>query len=70
MRYTYRGDRLTDPKLKGMQCNPVRRLDGKCIRSRKATMLVTDGNINYVILARQLRINPSKQIDHGCKGTE
>jgi len=60
MRYTYRGDRFTDPRLKGMQCDPVRRPDGKCIRSKRATMLVTDGGTYYVILARQLRINPLK----------
>ena len=57
MRYTYLGDRLTDNKLKDMQCNPVRRDDGKCIRSRKATMLVTDGIKKYIIIARRLRIN-------------
>ncbi len=56
MRYTYRGDRFTDPKLRGMQCDPVKRND-KCIRSRKATMLVTNGDRTFVILARQLRIN-------------
>jgi len=58
MKYTYRGDRFTDSALKGMQCDPIKRADGKCIRSRKATMLVTDGITKYVILARQLRINP------------
>ena len=31
MRYTYLGSRDTDPALKGMQCDPVRRPDGKCI---------------------------------------
>lgn len=57
MRYTYKGDRYTDDALKGMQCDPVRRPDGKCIRSKKATMLVTDGRKTFVVLARQLRIN-------------
>lgn len=31
MRYTYLGDKLTDPALMGMACDPVRRPDGKCI---------------------------------------
>ena len=59
MRYTYNGDRLTDPNLKGMQCDPVRRMNGKCIRSRLSTMLVTDGIDRYIVLARRLRINPT-----------
>ena len=58
MRYTYRGDRLTDPALRGMQCDPVRRADGKCIRGRMGTMLVVDlsGKL-FNVLGRQLRIN-------------
>ena len=57
MRYTYLGDKLTDTKLKGMQCDPIKRGDGKCIRSKMSTMLVTDGSKMYNILARRLRIN-------------
>lgn len=57
MRYTYLGDRHTDSSLIGMQCDPIKRPNGKCIRSKKSTMLVTDGNIKYVVLARRLRIN-------------
>jgi len=55
MRYTYLGDRFTDPGLRGMQCDPVLR-NGKCIRSKKATMLVISDKV-YNVLARQLRIN-------------
>lgn len=29
--YTYRGDRLTDPALKGAPCSAVLRPDGTCI---------------------------------------
>jgi len=54
-RYTYLGDKMS--ALKGMQCDPVLRPDGKCIRSKKATMLVTDGVIKHIILARMLRKN-------------
>ncbi|HDY67500.1 MAG TPA: hypothetical protein ENH85_06900 [Candidatus Scalindua sp.] len=57
MRYTYIGDRFTAPEIKRMQCDPVRREDGKCRRSRMGTMLVTDGSKNYIIIARLLRIN-------------
>ncbi len=58
MRYTYRGDRLTDPTLRGMQCDPVRRPDGKCIRGKNGNMLVIDGQgRRWVVLARQLRVN-------------
>ncbi len=53
--YIYKGDKLTDNKYKGEQCNAVRRRDGKCIRGKNGNMLVDfDGNIVNV-LARQLR---------------
>ena len=55
MRYTYLGDRMS--VLRGMQCDPVKRADGKCIRSKKGTMLVTDGTDKHIIIARLLRIN-------------
>lgn len=59
MRYTYHGDRLTDDSLKGMQFDPVRRPDGKCIVGRStASILVQDADGNrYVVLLRRLRLN-------------
>lgn len=68
MRYTYRGDKLTDQALKGLQCDPVQRLNtwGKCaagqgpvcIRGRNGSMLVVDGSgRKHVVLGRQLRVN-------------
>lgn len=59
MRYTYKGDKLTDETLIGLQCDPVRRADGKCIVSQKmATALVVDASGNrYVVLRRKLRLN-------------
>lgn len=30
-RYIYLGDKLTDPALKGQECEAVLRADGKCI---------------------------------------
>lgn len=58
-RYTYLGDKLTDDRLRGMQCNPVRRADGKCIVSiQMATALVQDVEGNrYVVVRRRLRLN-------------
>ena len=55
MRYTYLGDRMSAQR--GMQCDAVYREDGKCVRSRKAVMLVTDGEKKWIVLARLLRIN-------------
>jgi len=55
MRYTYLGDKMS--VLRGMQCDPIRREDGKCIRSRMGTMLVTNGIDKHIIIARLLRIN-------------
>jgi hypothetical protein len=54
--YTYRGDRHTDPALKGAMCTAVRRADGRCIRGRNGSMLVqfADGR-RVVALGRQLR---------------
>lgn len=53
--YIYLGDRLTDPKLKGKECNAIRRPDGKCIRSKMSTMLVSFNGITHNVLARRLR---------------
>jgi hypothetical protein len=59
MRYTYLGDKQTDPALVGMACDPVRRADGKCIVSMKmATALVIDAQgQRHVVLRRRLRVN-------------
>lgn len=59
MRYTYLGDKMTPATLKGMQCDPCRRADGKCIVSVKmATALVVDAHgIKHVVLRRRLRVN-------------
>lgn len=51
VRYIYRGDKLTDPRWKGRECDPVIRRDGKCITSKQATMLVIfeDGTVACVL---------------------
>lgn len=59
MRYTYLGDKLTGGALRGMQCDPVLRDDGKCVVSVKmATALVVDETgTRHVVLRRRLRVN-------------
>lgn len=64
--YIYRGDRWTDPALKGMACDAVRRLNTwsrcaasqgpVCIRGKNGNMLVVrpDGT-RIVVQGRQLR---------------
>jgi len=58
MRYVYLGDKLTDPALRGLHCDPVRRPDGKCIVSVKmASALVVDAQgCRYVVARRRLRL--------------
>lgn len=57
MRYTYLADKWSR-HLAGMQCDPVRRADGKCIRGRNGNMLVVDAQgQRYVVLGRRLRVN-------------
>ena len=54
--YTYRGDRLTDPALRGASCVAVKRADGKCITGRGAMLVTFDGETEpRVVLRRQLR---------------
>lgn len=59
MRYTYLGGKQTRDDLRGMQCDPIRRADGKCVVSVKmATALVVDeSGKRYVVLRRRLRLN-------------
>lgn len=63
-RYTYVGDKITAPALVGMQCDPVRRPDGKCvvslpIKNGVALALVVDaeGNKNVVLRRWFLKVN-------------
>lgn len=53
--YIYKGDRLTDPELKGQQCSAVRGPNGKCIRGRNGSMLVEfeTGKVN--VIGRRLK---------------
>ncbi|GAB3701300.1 hypothetical protein GCM10027592_29260 [Spirosoma flavus] len=54
--YTYLGDRMTDPTLKGQLCTAVLRDDGKCIRGKNGSMLVRFENGRVaVVIGRLLR---------------
>jgi hypothetical protein len=58
MRYVYLGDKLTDPRLVGQPCDPIRRADGKCVvsrRPRNQLVRFVDGSL-VVVLARRLRL--------------
>lgn len=59
MRYTFLGDKLTRPALRSMQCDPVRRPDGRCIVNvRLASALVIDAQgQRHVVPRRRLRLN-------------
>jgi hypothetical protein len=64
MRYTYLGDRITDPALINRQCEPVRDERGLCIVGRRmATALVIfEGEqAPRVVARRRLRVNPTDQ---------
>jgi len=65
MRYTYLGDGATRAVLDGMQCDPVRRNDGKCVVSVKmATALVIDAaGQRHVVKRRRLRLNDKGEIE-------
>jgi hypothetical protein len=58
VRYRYLGDCLTDPALVGMECDPVKRKDGKCVVNRElATALVIDAQgRKFVVKRRRLRL--------------
>lgn len=53
--YIYLGDRFTDPALRGQTCTAVRRPDGKCIRGRNGSMLVSFGDKKVNVIGRLLR---------------
>lgn len=58
MRYVYLGDRLTDPALVGLPCDPVRREDGRCVVSQRmaAALVVFPDGVARVVARRRLRV--------------
>lgn len=53
--YKYLGDRFTDEKLRGQECTAVRRPDGKCIRGKNGSMLVSFSGKKVNVIGRLLR---------------
>lgn len=53
--YIYLGDKNTDSGLRGKVCSAVRRADGKCIRGKNGSMLVSFGTRRMVVVGRLLR---------------
>jgi hypothetical protein len=53
--YTYIGDRNTDAIFKNAACRAVLRADGKCIRGKNGSMLVSFEGKTVVVVARLLR---------------
>ena len=53
--YKYLGDRLTSAEFKGKSCDAIRQVNGKCIRGRNGSMLVSFNGKSVVVLARLLR---------------
>lgn len=53
--YYYIGDRFTDAKFKGAECNAVRRENGKCIRGKNGSMLVEFDGVRVNVIGRLLR---------------
>ena len=59
-RYTYLGDRMTDPALVGRRCAAVLRPDEKCILGRSAMLVLFDGeDVPRVVQRRRLRKLPA-----------
>lgn len=55
-RYTYLGDRMTDPALKCQLCTAIRQPNQKCVRGRNGNMLVLfDSGRMAVVIGRLLR---------------
>ena len=55
MRYVYLGTPMTDSRLKGMECDPVLRPDGKVVRGGGNQLVVFADGVRRVVAARRLR---------------
>ena len=67
MDYIYLGDKFTDTSLKNKECNALRRNNGKCIRGKMSTMLVSFDGIVHNVLARRLRKTAKHAVKHTLK---
>jgi hypothetical protein len=68
MTYVYLGDHLTDARLSGRQCDPVRRSDGKCIVGKSKQLVEFDDGVRAVVLRRRLR--KLKRLETASKRSE
>jgi hypothetical protein len=68
MTYVYLGDHLTDARLVGRQCDPVRRSDGKCIVGKSKQLVDFDDGVRAVVLRRRLR--KLKRLETASKRSE
>lgn len=58
VRYVYLGDRMTRLDLRGAECDPIRRADGRAIVSTPratAKVVFEDGSV-HVVARRRLRL--------------
>jgi hypothetical protein len=53
--YVYRGDKQTSDAVRGEHCSAVRRHDGKCIRGKNGSMLVSFQGKKTVVIGRLLK---------------
>jgi len=58
MRYIYLGDRFTREELRGVECDPVYRKDGRSIVSTKraSALVVLRSGERHVVARRRLRL--------------
>lgn len=56
MRYLYLGDRWTDARWIGRECDPVRRADGRCIVGKSKALVIFDCGTRVVVMRRRLRV--------------
>ena len=52
----YLGDRSTSVLYRGRKCKAIRRKDGKCLRGKNGSMLVSFDGTEVIVQARLLRI--------------
>ena len=56
MRYVYLGDRMTAPRWRGQECDPVRRPDGRCLVRRGTALVIFADGSKIAVNRRMLRL--------------
>lgn len=57
MRYTYLGDKFSDPELTDQPCEPVLRGDGRCIVAGSKQLVTFADGTRRLVMRRRLRLN-------------